>query len=1192
MSQPRSPKVGRPLVGLPFLLAMGAVFTGVVVALHPDVLGVRTWIGTDSSDAVSLSYLSLELERRPGARALRVAYVKQLRSAGRSDEAARAAAPLLVEEPLDPEVVALVSQIEIDRVRAVSGDLRRQREEALARLLGQAHSLTLTEEQRSSFVAIALEIQRPDLAAQFMDQAMELDAATRLEKAAVLYSEADRVDDAADRWLSLAELELAGAARPDPLSRAITSLESAARTAEALDLSERWLEKAPRQRDALDAAIRLNLGAGRLDRAFKLSTRRVSEFSEDAIAHEAHVRLALARAEPVDALPAARRLVRLRPGHRASRVLRARVAEWSGSPDEALESWWALALRGDVQARKEAERLARGLGDDRVLLALLSLRLNRGENNLAILEQLVFLSEKIGEPERARQALLRASKKPKAPKRVMIRLARLEARMGLLATASDRWSGIHERYGTTPAEDVERAQLAWRASGPEEALENLTEGGELDQKLASASVADLAANLAWHLGDRATALRAHRALLEIGQLESYQIVRLVRLLRAEGRLFEAMDVVEESLGAVVSPEVLLRGLELAVAARRPQRASALLQASPPSERAARLWPAYWRYRAELARMEGDPAVARTSLERVVQLDPGSTQALADLLWLLLDLDDRDGLSHWFDQAGEGADDRPQLWRVLAVAASRVGRHQEALRWYALEAGRRPEDWSFWLDYAGALEQVGRRNSALRLRKYGLRQVSEQERLGRLLLGQGVLPKAELLLSARLLAFDREASSSARNAAVRFLLSEDDRARSERAIRDGDADDEGSSSRWGTTALSWYEARLSLALAKEDRAAVVRMIQSPPQGLDPSLEAEAYALLGEYDRALHVAFQSRVDGRTSVGRESVLLFLRAESLKRPREVVGAANYLRVGELDAFGAEAGCVLSEGSIRTRLEVAAHALEDRPGRAVGRAIDGDGRLAIEVEHFWDRGLVAFELGGQAQVGGNTVPQFELNIRRALDEQLEVFIRGRAFAVVPETPLLYTLAARDDVSMGMAWRLPERFSLMTSINLEHHHGRQGGTFGFGVVGDARLARDFLWQRGERRLSLYTSARAVLRDAQSRFPRELESLAAAGLRPEDLLPTEFAVVGVGAQLAQGDLTVVPDPDRALRYFVDVWGGWQWPSNEPAYQVEAGLGQRLFGPDELYVRGFFGNVLTGLEGVQAGLQVGYRVRLDP
>ena len=79
-------------------------------------------------------------------------------------------------------------------------------------------------------------------------------------------------------------------------------------------------------------------------------------------------------------------------------------------------------------------------------------------------------------------------------------------------------------------------------------------------------------------------------------------------------------------------------------------------------------------------------------------------------------------------------------------------------------------------------------------------------------------------------------------------------------------------------------------------------------------------------------------------------------------------------------------------------------------------------------------------------------------------------------------------------------------------------------------------------------------------------------------------------MLEGSLDAVPNPLRATRWFVDGWMGWQWPLNEPAYRLEAGLGTRVFGSDELYARGYFGNVLSGLDDVQAGIQLGYRLRI--
>jgi tetratricopeptide (TPR) repeat protein len=1159
---------------------MGVVFAGIAMALHPDALGVRTWVlPFEPPDQVSLDYLAIELARRPDDVALRRAFARQLEQVGELEQAAEVARPLLELAGDDPESWDLVVRIELARTRAAGGDARPRLEARLAELLGRARSAPLEPARRVRFAEAAQEIGQPGLAARYLDGARgALERLTRLERSARLYMEAGDRDRAAERWLEVARLELAGDAAPDRLARAVAALEAAGRVAAARGVLVDWLRRAPGARAALDPAIRLAWAAGDLDRAFALSSRRARGFSEDPRVLRDHVEIALARGAPADGLAAARRLEAIRPGDRAARALHARVAEWSGLGDEALRVWWSLAREGDRAARAEAERLARGLGEERVLLAILSERLARGARGPELVEQVVFLAEALGEPERARAVLVKAAARRGAPKRLSTRLARLEARMGLLSTAAARWAEIDRRFGTTPREAVTWAGLLWRAIGPKAALDALK-----DRDLDDAEVAERVAELAWQVGARGLAVRAHRALAAAGRLEPYQALRLARVLESEGRLGEALDAVESALREAPSVELLLRGLELAVQRARPREALALLELAPEAEAEARALPAYWRLRAQIAVGLERPGAARRALEKVVELDPGSDRAAADLLWLLVRLDDRAGIARWIRALAPQADAASGLYPVLAAALAHLGRDAEALRYYALEAGERPEDWRFWLDYADTLERVGRRDAALRMRRYGLRKVPEDAPLGRLLMGAGILGDAERALAARRLARDPEAPRPARRAAAGVLLEAGAPARARRGL-------EALGPLAQSAGVLWHDARLGVALAERDRAAVARLLAASPEGASPALEAEAHAFLGRYDAALALALRSRVDGRGAVTRAALLRYLAAETRRRPQEARGGGGYDRLGDLERVFGRAACQLSDGPWSARVVGGYAWLEDRPGRAIGGGVDGEGWLALALERRWRRGELTVEAGGHAQVGGGpVVPRLRVRARHALDARFEVWARATAFEVVPETPLLLTLGVRERVGVGAAIELPGGLRLRASIDGEHHHDRGGATLGLGAVGDLRLSRG-LDLGGSNRLEVYASGRALARSAAETFGPELSPLDARGLTPADILPTEFATAGLGVAIGRGDLAAVPNPALGLRYFVDAWAGWQWPLDQPAYRVEAGLGARLFGPDELHLRGYFGNVLGGLEDVQAGLTLGYRWRL--
>ncbi|MEO1229349.1 MAG: tetratricopeptide repeat protein [Myxococcota bacterium] len=1163
---------GLTLISRPFLALIGVVFIGVALSLHPDALGFRTWVSITEADAVSLAYLELELRRTPEDVALRTAYVHQLRGVGRLDEAYEAARTLELQDRLDEETYDLLVELATSRLRAAPTiEDWAPRAERLAALLARAIVDSALVDRRPALAERAVEIGRMDLAAELIAGATQLPLDERLERGARYLEAGGDPASAGDRWLVLAETELEGEGRTDVLERALDGLLRADRAGDALELVYAWLRRAPRSGSALDYAVQLERGLGQLDRAFAVSRRRVEVRPDDPEVHRVHVELALERGRPKEGLASVRRWTALRPGARAPQVRRARIAEWTGSLEEALSVWRGLARSGDREGQREAERLARALGREDVLLKLLARRLRRRPTSKGIRE-LLFLAEKAGRPQVARQVLLQAIERPKVAREVWIALVRLEARMGQLPAAVGRWQDIQRRFGLHPYEAEEAAALAWRAGGLEAAWGPLE---DVPPEKLSREGLELLSNLSWLSGRRGPAVVALRLLVARGAATSLHYLRLAQLLDAGERGDEALAAAEQGLEEAPSKDLFIFAFTLAVQRQLPERALAMKARFPRVWARAEGLPGFWRARAELARLQRDPEAARNALERVVSLDGGSARSMADLLWLLLDLSDP-GLGEWYLKAAEGADRRPSLWPPLAASASRLSRHREAIRWYALEAEREPEGWGFWLDYAEALERVGRRDAALRLRRYALAQVPKDDALGLLVAGASVEDDAGRAARARRLLVD--GTPRERRWAARILLDVGEVERARREVG-------------GALTTNLPAAELAVALALRDRAAVTALIPVASGRAPAALIAEAHAFLGDFDTALAVALASRVDGSGPVARTTVARYLEAETRDHPRQARLDGVFIRLAGLDGLGVDARAEYAFDDLGFEVTGGWLRLTDRPGRDAGIERTDAARAMLLARLRWGDAGLRIGFGVDARDRGPAIPQANLQVSGRLDPRLDGWFRVGVGDVVAETPLMYTLAARDRASAGVAWRPRPGWRATVELEGEHHRDRAGTTLGGGLTAEVLGARS--WRVfADHRFEVYGSARASWRELESTLGPELSALAATGRGPEDVLPARFGNVGVGVRWSRGDLSQVPTPLRALRYRVDGWIGWQWPRDGLAYQVEAAIGHRILGPDELSVGAVVGNVVGGLDEAQAEVRVGYRLRFDP
>lgn len=1162
MKLPAPERDGRPLVGRGFLLVFAAVLLGVAAMLHPDLLGFRSWLYEGELDPVATELLELELREHPEDRALRQAYARQLLAAGRLDEAADVAA-VLAYPPYAPGDFELAVRVTLARVRASEGAKRYSLEASLRRLLHRGEGLALPSAAYLELSRAAHEVGEPGLAARFLDRAIEVEALERLGRAARLYQEAELQEVAADRWLAFAQLELQGAARPELLERAVRALVAAGRVDDARSVVQGWLQLHPRERLALDLGVELAWAQAELELAFERSLTRVAIAPDDPGVLDAHVALALARGRPNEALQAARRLMARLPGDRRAAEQRARVAEWSGRPREALTVWFDRAKAGDRRARVEAERIALGLDAREVLLVLTRQRISEGQLEPAIVERLVYLAESMGAPEEAREALAEATARPGAPKALWLRLARLERRMGRLVAASLTWDELAGRFPLEDTEVVEQAELTWRVRGPEAALDLLLAHGSDDTE-----VQRLIADLSFRLGRRGPALAALRRLMEQAELRDYEALRALRVAVSEGRIDEALRFVEHGLERGHGVDVLLGGLSLAVDRGRLARARRLLGLNPGAEREARSLTSYWRLRAELARLEGRRQEARAAFERVLELDPGAPRAKVDLLWLLIDLDDRAGLTRWlarFEPPARRPGTDSALLAALAAARVHLGQDRAALPWFARIAEGRPERWQFWLDYALTLERAGRTEAGIRLRKYALRLVPEEDAAARFLVGTGVLPEAELGLAARAIVESEDGSGPVARAAVAYLLDRGELDRVEETLATAPP-----------RAAGWRDLGLLFAVGRSDRPAVMAWLDEHEGSSSPALEAEAWALVGRFDRALERAMAAREQGEGRIARAALERFVVPGHFSS--EVEGVVEARRLGRLDSARARASARTRLGSLQLAVLAAIEVYDDAPGRALGAERTAAVELAVRAVRRWASGQVAMRGGVHAQPDGPALPQAELEAMETLDRRFRVLLALELSAVVDETPTLETLAARDRVRGELGFDLGHGLGGSVSGSLEHHVGRGRETLGYGTTVSARIGQRIL--RGPRGLEVtaFGSGVGALRDATG-LP---EPLRASGLAPSDVLPERFLALGAG-------LRVGAERGRAA-WFLEGWLGGQWPIEGVAYRAEAGWATPLLGPDRLSLSAGVGNVVSGVDGERVDLSVGYQLEL--
>ena len=338
---------GEPVFASPFFL-LGFVFIiGAVLAVVFPSGREYAEVTNKRVDAYSIAYLTVLIRANPKDAQLRIVYVKQLAELGRWDEALEvlAAAPTPPDDAA-AEMRGLKLDLTLARARSIpEGDPRRAEafddvRAELASLLGQVPTSRLGE-----LATLAVELDDPALATKYFVRLAEVDA----ERRSYALAQAGRWSRAAgDDVLSAECYRRAAEAEKDPIAHAnllmsgADALEGSTGACAAAGLVEE-----PAQGSTyvplIARATALMTACGRAVNA-KLLGRRILQLEPGKRSHvTAQIRRELAAGDPAGALALLRGLLAKQPGDPVLREATARVAEWAGQPQVALEQWlWLL----------------------------------------------------------------------------------------------------------------------------------------------------------------------------------------------------------------------------------------------------------------------------------------------------------------------------------------------------------------------------------------------------------------------------------------------------------------------------------------------------------------------------------------------------------------------------------------------------------------------------------------------------------------------------------------------------------------------------------------------------------------------------------------------------------------------------------------------------------------------------------
>ncbi len=422
----------------------------------------------------------------------------------------------------------------------------------------------------------------------------------------------------------------------------------------------------------------------------------------------------LAAANLADAYKVAESAVAQVPNSAEWRKRFAQVAEWRSAPQVALAQWLAHArMTGDETSWEAVLRLARGLFDDGALMAVLTHKLDRAPGNVELLEEVIGIHERLGQPDNA-IAFVQARARGALRRPMLERLARLAERAGRDQLAFDTWSVLQREFGPSLAYATPIAQRHYLTGDLRAALAAL-EHVEASARPTDTAYWQMYAELARLLQMDGKAIAGYRRLLATDKYSEGDLLNLIALLDAM-RPEQAARVAEFAFVKFRRAELALQVIYQNTRAGNQADIARFLASLPPDVRAElERDTRFLGARAAHLQARGDVRAALADWMAANAIEPADPEIRAAIIWSLIAVRDAPALGRALRVFAPQAEGEPRLWGPFAAAHMSINRQAEALRWFRKQAGQK-DDYLWLMAYAECLEANAQPEVAWRIRR--------------------------------------------------------------------------------------------------------------------------------------------------------------------------------------------------------------------------------------------------------------------------------------------------------------------------------------------------------------------------------------------------------------------------------------------------------------------------------------------
>ena len=882
------------------------------------------------------------------------------------------------------------------------------------------------------------------------------------------------------------------------------------------------------------------------------------------------------------------RLLSLDNKHLESHKKLAFLLETQGEDVKALQQW-QLVQQLDKQVSQQADyqkhilRLAQAtLTEDG-----LAILLKWGQNNV-LSEQTVqditsyYINAK--QAQKAQNFLSAYVHKQPASLVLWQRLAALQNKQPQQALAT--WEIIEKKFGANNKTRLARMEILWSLQRQQEVLALYDAHADLPIKTLYHH--QIIAELLWTFGRFDNALVHYKHLLnsanKADSIAYYQ--RIIAIYLKQRHYPLAFISLHTAWDKTQDTRFLLQALQVAFTQNNAAELQSFQQIAQKQVHRFAKNVDYWQLQAQIAAQTKDYAKTLQHYQKVLNLKPESIAAKQGILWVYMQTKQKKALAGALTQWKTLAAKQEKLWASYALAYQILGKTRESLPWYEHYINQHRDDFTMLLGYAEQLDKLQRHDSAYRIRQVAVTKLQQAVHKNKLNKNQ----RKEALF--QYLAMVQRYGTETEFMALQKQLNSQELSKADQ-------------SRLHEIAIAWllgrkydeklryqltkaHQARLktplwqllAIAIKDKDKAAIEKLLVNAK---DLRLEEKVLALIAsnKTSRAYRLAL-SGIDAKRNPA-ERVKARQLAVSLAddHASSVNTNVTQRQMGELTMQSIE---MVYRHGVKGDLPLSYDLSVKKNRLNHGDAKQTEIDVSAGVQWQQDKHRLEGKVGVNKNKDNNVYyakGAYQYQFSEDLNTRLEI---GKNEISSDGATLRYS-GKRDRVKADINAHLGKNNYLSASAWQQEFSSRTGEKLASGKGVSASVIHKE--QMGSAQWHVGLQAQLEKNQTEANLPDDIAALNGSDSIVINNPKSMGLVVGINHGSPASGVPTVNSP----RYSANAWLGKSWPTGEIASNIEASIGSRILGNDELSATAFV-NGVSGSDGqTDQGIKIQYQKWFD-